>query len=462
MIFVLHISMLLALSTITVIILTRLKSEKRETFVLFLFCVILYVLGSMQVIGAQTAETVLMGLGLVSLGGLFIAPTYLLFTQRYCERYLPRFVNYLVFITAAIGVIIVCTSRWHSLFAAHVFLCPDGGNGVSTWLMESGVLYFPVAVVHPTLTAFLSYKILGWKMRRVDAAHRKKLWILLACAVVPAVAQLTGYFWAGVYGFFISVFIIPIVCALGYFGIHQYDLLENEESIRARNHLRDMVRNISHDIKTPLTALSVNLENFLHTSQADAGQMREIQVAYKKSLDLQRLILNLIEATRIESAQSAYQLEWASLNGILANVQERYIDDMESAGLMLDVVSSGEDVQIFVDPSKIWSVFDNVIYNALRHTKKGGITITAMHLDETHMSIVIADTGVGITPERLTHIFKRYHQRGKKDNIGESGLGLFIVKSVMEAMDGKIEIKSEVGVGTIVELQFNKKDQDAA
>ena len=454
----LHITMLVSLSTIAIIILIKLKSEKREIFVLVLFCAILYVLGSMQAMRAKTVDTVSLGLDLLALGGLFIAPTYLLFTQRYCERYLPRIVNAIIILTALIAVVIVWTSGWHSLFAMDIYICPEGGNGVSTWELEPGRWYFAIAVAHPALTAFLSYKILLWKIRRVDAAHRRNLWILLVCAVAPAVTQLADYFSASIYGLYTSVFIIPIACVFAYFGIYRFDLLENEESVRAQNYLRDMVRNISHDIKTPLTALSVNLEHFLHTSQAEQAQMREIQVAHKKSLDLQRLILNLIEATRIESAQNAYQLEWTSLNAILANVQARYVDDVEDAGLTLDIVSSGDDVQILVDSGKLWSIFDNIIYNALRYTKKGGITITVMHLGENRVSIAITDTGTGITPERLAHIFKRYYKVKAEDGIGESGLGLFIVKSMVEAMGGTVEIKSEMGVGTMVELQFRKRN----
>ena len=241
-------------------------------------------------------------------------------------------------------------------------------------------------------------------------------------------------------------------------------MLENEETIRSRNWLKEMIANISHDVKTPLTILSLNLEKLCTSSPGAPNYSRDIQIAYEKSLDLQRLLQNLIEVTRIESAgplsRLLYKCEWISQNAMLSNIQKKYGDYLESTGLHLDVTGSGEDVLIYADPDKVWSVFDNIIYNAVRHTESGGLSIAAECAGEFQV-ITVKDTGCGIAPEHLPHIFERFYKvtadRGVKG--GESGLGLFIVKSIMESFQGRVEIQSEVGVGTSVLLFFAQKSE---
>lgn len=118
-----------------------------------------------------------------------------------------------------------------------------------------------------------------------------------------------------------------------------------------------------------------------------------------------------------------------------------------------------DDAEISTDPQKIWSVFDNIIYNAVRYTASGSVTITA-HKEASSVTVTIADTGCGISPEHLPKIFERFYRaspaRGTKD--GESGLGLYIVKSVMEGCGGSAEIKSRPDEGTSIILRFPAKD----
>lgn len=221
--------------------------------------------------------------------------------------------------------------------------------------------------------------------------------------------------------------------------------------------MKELVSNISHDLKTPLAVLSVNLETLsaLAVTGSNADYQRHVRVAYQKNRDLQRLIQNLFEVSRIEASRNLYSPEWESMLRLLAQAKDKYDTFLEDAGILLDITVE-DDMEISIDPQKVWSVFDNIIYNAVRYTESGGsITITA-HNMESAATVNVTDTGCGIAPEHLPHVFERFYRgspaRGAKE--GESGLGLYIVRSIMEGCGGSVEIKSEPDKGTSVILTF--------
>ncbi|MCL2662245.1 MAG: sensor histidine kinase [Oscillospiraceae bacterium] len=264
----------------------------------------------------------------------------------------------------------------------------------------------------------------------------------------------------------------------------------NEAMLITNNAMKELVTNISHDLKTPLHVMSINLETLseLTTTQSDATYQRHVRVAYQKNLDLQRLIRNLFEVSRIETDRNIYSPEWVSLSELLAQVKEKYDTYIEDHGINFEIdvkqvdgsnpcevrATDGESASlavssesifalpteskyvVSVDSQKIWSVFDNIIFNAVHHTESGGsITITAQYT-ESSATITVADTGCGIDPKHLPRIFERFYKgsQERSANEGESGLGLYIVKSIMEGCSGSVSIESELGKGTSVMLTF--------
>jgi len=231
----------------------------------------------------------------------------------------------------------------------------------------------------------------------------------------------------------------------------------NEAMLATNIAMKELVSNISHDLKTPLAVMSVNLETLsaLAVTQSDADYQRHVRTAYQKNRDLQRLIQNLFEVSRIEASRNLYSPEWESMHRLLAQAAEKYDTFLEDHNLLLDITVE-DDMEISLDPQKIWSVFDNIIYNAVCYTERGGsITITA-HNMESAATITIHDTGCGIAPEHLPHIFERFYRgsQARSTKEGESGLGLYIVKNIMEGCGGTVEIQSEPDKGTAVILTF--------
>lgn len=239
----------------------------------------------------------------------------------------------------------------------------------------------------------------------------------------------------------------------------------NEVMLATNNAMKELITNISHDLKTPLAIMSLNLETLsdMTVTQSDADYQRYVRTAYQKNRDLQRLIQNLFEVSRIETNRNTCSAEWISLLHILAKTKERYDTFLEDKGIVFDILIK-KDIEISADPQKIWSVIDNIIYNAARYTESGGsITIcTQINSENQTAAIKVTDTGCGITEEHLPHIFERFYRvsQARSSREGESGLGLYIVKSIMDDCGGKVEIKSGQGMGTSIILTFKARTQD--
>jgi len=445
-------------------ILTKLKNSKREFFVVFLFCALIYGLGILFQTMATTVDGAILSLRLSSLGGFLMPPVLFLYAQKYCEYRVSKWINITVFASAFLLIALMWTTEWHNLIYTSIHLRSlVVGIGGLHWDVSHGVL-FPLVIIYPVMCLAFTVMILVWDFRRSDVVRRKRLWPLILCAVIPAIVQgavilnMTHDVDAHLY----TIFIALICAGIAHRKSFNYYLAESEESHRLQKIVRNAISNISHDIKTPLTVLSISLEKLLDVSPDDPEYFRDIRIAYNKSLDLQRLIKNMIEITRIDAVQDMFKPEWISLNSVLSDVQEKYGDYLESLGLSLDVFGSGKDVFVYLDTSLIWSVFDNIIYNAVRHTKNGGVTAVAKMAEET-VTVTVSDTGCGIASEHLEHIFDRFYKvemsrGGTGATAGDSGLGLFIVKKIMEGIGGQVQIESEIGVGTSILLTFQKKE----
>lgn len=220
-----------------------------------------------------------------------------------------------------------------------------------------------------------------------------------------------------------------------------------------------MIANISHDLKTPLTVLN----NYLELLGDDAVVVNEqeraeyLGIAYHKNLDLQRLIHNLFDVTRMESGTAVYRMERISASLLMREADCKYAELVRDSGLEFYAeAEAGTEVE--ADSDKIWSILDNLVYNAIRHTPPGGSITLKIRQNRDCTELTVTDTGEGIAPEHLPHIFERFYkvspERGEKD--GSSGLGLYIIKTAVEAMGGTVEVEVEslLNKGTTFRIRF--------
>jgi len=316
------------------IILTRLKSTKREYFIIFLFFSFLYILGTLFQIMATTLDGAMIGRRVLVLGGQMVAPFFLLFVQKYCEQRLPRLLNIALFSSAFLVIALVWTYDLHGLMYTSIYMIPEGrGRGLVILGLNYGIL-LPLAILIPLVCIVFTLMLLIRKAIHSNLEKRKRLGILIFCAIIPGVSAVLPLFGSEVACVYVNALLITLANVAVYLGLFKHDLLENEESIRSQEITREMIGNISHDLKTPLTAMSVNIESLLHVTPDNPNYSRNIRIAYNKSLDLQRLIQNLIEITRMQTGhlEHMYHPGWISLNRLLAKVQDNYSDYLESVG----------------------------------------------------------------------------------------------------------------------------------
>lgn len=231
----------------------------------------------------------------------------------------------------------------------------------------------------------------------------------------------------------------------------------NRQLAASQTALREMINNISHDLKTPLTVLNNYLELLGDETIAssDLERTEYLGIAYHKNLDIQRLIHNLFEITRLEGGTAVYRLEWVAAARFMEEAGRKYADLVCDKNISFPI-ETDDDMELRIDKNKIWSVLDNLVYNALRYTPEGGTISLTLHRMGDRAVLTVADTGVGIDAKHLPHIFERFYKVSpdRRDKDGSSGLGLYIVKTTAEAMEGTVAVESVPGEGTVFTLTF--------
>jgi len=215
---------------------------------------------------------------------------------------------------------------------------------------------------------------------------------------------------------------------------------------------RDFVANVSHELKTPLTAIA----GYAETLAAEARDSQAIgfaQTIVDNARRMQRLVDDLLDLSRIESG--SWHPE-SRVIGVDASAREAWRPFAERAASQKVELETSDSVAVNSDPEALRQIFTNLFDNALRHTAPGGrIRVAAERAgDETVVSV--SDTGSGIPADHLPRIFERFYRvdpsRSRQE--GGTGLGLAIVKHLVEAHGGRVEADSELGRGTTIHLYF--------
>lgn len=226
--------------------------------------------------------------------------------------------------------------------------------------------------------------------------------------------------------------------------------LEQAEQLR-----RNLLADVAHELRTPLSVLQGNLRAIL--DEVYPLEQAEIARLYEHSRFLGRLVNDLHLLAQAEARQLPLDLAETDLAQIIAGVVDSFRPNAETQGVILQCELPAALPSLHLDRARMAQVLHNLLANALRHTPAGGtITVRAEKADEAIL-LAVSDTGEGIPPEHLPHVFDRFYRTdaGRSRDRGGAGLGLAISRAVVEAHGGQISVASAgPGAGTTFSIRL--------
>ena len=219
------------------------------------------------------------------------------------------------------------------------------------------------------------------------------------------------------------------------------------------------ISDISHEFQTPLTSIQ-GFANILKEEDLPKEQrVKYANIILYNSKRLSSLAKNMLQLTLLDREEIELELT----NYSLVEQMNRVISTQENQAMEknIEIVFEMPKKEIFIegDEQRLEQVWTNIISNAIKYTNEGGLITITMKKNSKDIEISIEDTGIGMSKEVVSHIFERFYREDKARNVEGNGLGLAILKSIVDLHHGKIDILSQVDVGTnfIVRLPIEKQ-----
>lgn len=234
-----------------------------------------------------------------------------------------------------------------------------------------------------------------------------------------------------------------------------------EERVREDEESKELISNISHDLKTPITAIRGYVEGIMD-GVADTPEKMDkyIRTIYNKANDMDRLIGELTVYSKIDTNRIPYNFKKVNVDEYFSDCAEEISVELESKNIRLNYFNYvDKDTIIIADPEQLKRVINNIISNSVKYigNKQGALNIR-INDDNDFVHVEIEDNGKGISQKDLPYIFDRFYRTdaSRNSNQGGSGIGLAIVKKIIEVHGGKIWATSKENTGTIMHFIIRK------
>lgn len=232
------------------------------------------------------------------------------------------------------------------------------------------------------------------------------------------------------------------------------------ERVRLENMRSDFVANVTHELKTPLTSISGFVETLRINENIDhKTRDRFLGIIENESDRLKRLIDDILLLSFIEN-KDTISYEKIDISNLFKEIYELTINYAKSKNIELRYKIENEDIVINSNRDYIKQIFLNLIDNAIKYTSDGGFVETSVYQNDENIFINIKDNGIGISKEDTSRVFERFYRvdKARSRDVGGTGLGLAIVKHIVKSLNGTIDIKSELNVGTEFIVSIPKKN----
>jgi len=233
--------------------------------------------------------------------------------------------------------------------------------------------------------------------------------------------------------------------------------LARDQAEEARRLKQQFAQTISHELRTPLNLIVGFTELMTESPEYYGGQLspaylRDLNIVHRNACHLQNLVNDVLDLARIEAAQMSLLPEETDPAALAQEAVDTARSLVEARGLALRTEIEPDLPQLWVDPTRIRQVLFNLLNNAARFTERGSVTVSVRQQDEEGEAVVfaVADTGLGIAPEDIPHIFEEFQQAdgSTRRRHGGAGLGLAISRRFVELHGGHIWVESQVGQGS--------------
>lgn len=239
-----------------------------------------------------------------------------------------------------------------------------------------------------------------------------------------------------------------------------------KESIRLREkyeqNRRELIANISHDLKTPITSILGYIEGIQEGVAGDPKKQKQyLDTINSKATYMNQLIEELALLSRLDVNRESFQFENVNISRFMSDYMDEVEDDIRERGIQLIINDTVSDPFIDMDRNKIIRVLENIITNSVKYlnNRNGDISIYLTD-NEKLVEIAITDNGPGVPEEYLTSIFSRFYRLDASRSHEGSGLGLAISKKIIEAHGGTIWAKNNPSGGLTIHFTLEKKDDE--
>lgn len=347
-------------------------------------------------------------------------------------------VTYLALAAVCLGIVIAITRQLTiSLYGRHMHNMEEGGMGamMSQRMSESlnaafrdalndsliwgGVAAVAVAVI---LSLIISRRITG---------------------PIHGMAEVTAKVAEGDYSRRVDVRSKDEIGALAESFNRMAESLEGAQRMR-----RELMANIAHELRTPLSSISGYMEGLVDGAVPATDETYNL--VHREAGRLSRLVDDLQRLSRAESGQEKLDIVEVRIKPFLERVDSRLEPQFREKGVSLELIPTDGELSLLADEDKLDQILTNLLDNSLRHTDTGGAVTLAAEPGGDYVALIVSDNGAGIPLADLPHIFERFYtaDKSRSRERGGTGIGLTIASSYAKALGGSIRAESEMDAGT--------------